>query len=222
MSAGLYFPLEEIFRNLVKDTLDKTSQLKSFETLIAGTIAGSMYGLILNPIASIKYHYWGHTGTGKESFISTALRMYRKGGFSPFFAGTSATVLRDLVFGGVFSTLRHDVLIKPKVDQHRKTKGGYDRFNAFIIDVMSAASATIISSPLNYVRDMHYSTPSDQKPRTIKKQLIALWEESLLEETRYKQIVLLQRKLRIGWGTGRVGCGMAVGSYLYSVCSSNV
>jgi len=217
IANGLYFPLEEIFRDLVRSNLDSQSIFKPWGTLIAGTLAGSSYGFLMNPISSIKYHYWGRAECGKENFLSTAIGMYRQGGFKLFFVGTTATVLRDLIFGGVFSLLRHDILISKSTDNNRSSRSKRDRMNAFAIDVISASTATVLSSPLNYVRDMHYSM--SVKPKSIFRQLCSLWEESMLEKTTFHQCVLLQRKLRIGWGTARVGCGMAFGSFFYTLCS---
>ena len=39
------------------------------------------------------------------------------------------------------------------------------------------------------------------------------------QETSYGKVSFLLSQLRIGWGTARVGCGMGVGAYLYSLCS---
>lgn len=218
LSAGLFFPLEEIFRDIVQGSVDKTSRFRPMVTLLAGAAAGSTYGIMMNPISSIKYNYWGKAECGKENFLSTAVNMYKRGGVALFFVGTSATVLRDLIFGSVFSILRHDILISKDTDTNRKSKKNSDRMNAFFIDIASASIATIASSPLNYVRDMQYSMTND-KPKSIRGQFRQLWEDTLRETSSYDRAVLLQRKLRIGWGTARVGCGMGVGSFLYSYCS---
>lgn len=143
--------------------------------------------------------------------------MFRKGGLALFFVGLSATTLRDLTFGGVFSFLRHEfVRSKSPNDDFSHRKGNLD---TFFVDLVSASIATVCSSPMNYVRDMHYATPPDQKVRSITNQLIFLWKESQEQPTSYDRWRLLQRKLRIGWGTARVGCGMAFSSLVYSWCS---
>ena len=179
----------------------------------------------------LQYHYWGKAECGKENVIWTAINMFRKGGMSLFFVGTSATILRDFAFGGAFALLRHDLLI-PILSNHDNTcpsdqsiacnNGSVkhnQHYDAFIIDLIAASLATIISSPLNYVRDMHYATPVEQKTLSITEQLRALWHESQAQPTLRGQLELLQRKLRLGWGTARVGCGMAVGSAIYNICA---
>lgn len=220
LSSGLYFPLEEIYRDYARYYLDKNSSYRPFINFIAGTLAGSTNGILMNPLSYIKYHYWGKAECGKENVFSTASHMYRKGGIAMFFVGTKATIYRDFIFGGIFSLMRHDLLTHVKRDQPKSKDNHINQFNIFLVDLISASAATVASSPFNYVRDMHYSTSPDQQVLSIRKQIWKLWEESCQQQTTREQIVLLLRKLRIGWGTARVGCGMASGSFLYSLCSS--
>lgn len=39
------------------------------------------------------------------------------------------------------------------------------------------------------------------------------------QDSSFDKASFLLSQLRIGWGTARVGCGMGVGAYLYSLCS---
>jgi len=42
-------------------------------------------------------------------------RNFRKeGGFRPFIKGTTSTIIRDVIFGGIFTTIRHKYKIKDK------------------------------------------------------------------------------------------------------------
>ena len=75
LSAGLYFPLEDMFLPIVSKTFGASSssniddsddlQIEGKYThnflsvFIAGNIAGALNGVILNPINAIKYHTWG-------------------------------------------------------------------------------------------------------------------------------------------------------------------
>ena len=110
MSAGLYFPLEEIFADLIVqggmygNDAGTLNAKRHYIGFTAGLFAGSLSGLIMNPLAAVKYHYWG-TETGKESFVTTSAQMLKKGGMRIFLVGTTATVLRDLVFGGTYGLL---------------------------------------------------------------------------------------------------------------------
>ncbi len=257
ISAGLYFPLEEIFkgnhhllftrmltflhfRSLtdgIRERVD-SNELKysPWVTVAAGNLAGAVNGLIMNPVSAIKYHYWG-VECGKQNFYSTAINMFRKGGLSPFMVGATATISRDLVFGGIFAFLRHELLAS-----HRRNNGitsnkklqpsGTDYLinqvlnapthllfvvgTSFLIDVVSATLATVLSSPINFVRNTHYATPPGVTPLPAYKILLKLWDDAANESTTQGKLRNLQSKLRLGWGSARVGCGMAFGAQVYS------
>jgi hypothetical protein len=53
ISAGLYFPLEEIFSDLLKST-DYYSTRKVAGNVLAGTLAGTVNGVVMNPFCRIK------------------------------------------------------------------------------------------------------------------------------------------------------------------------
>lgn len=86
---------------------------------------------------------------------------------------------------------------------------------AFIVNVISATVATILSSPHNYVRVVHYATAPDEVPKGTVEILRGLLREVAHKPTLYKKLHHLQNRLRIGWGTARVGFGMAFSAALY-------
>ena len=142
--------------------------------------------------------------------------MYRKGGIQPFFVGSSATITRDLVFGGVFSLIRHELhqYIEGPRKEHRQP-----RDNDFTINLLSGCVATILSSPFNYIRNIHYATPPGVPHDKFIVVWMNLWREAQAEGTGLQRLSFILTRLRIGWGAARVGCGMAVGAYLYSLCA---
>ena len=106
ISAGLYFPLEEIFADrLVSSELFGTTskEIQNNRTLIAlmaGLLAGASNGIIMNPLAAVKYSFWGAAEAERyKTFAETAVEMFKKGGLRIYFVGAAATVSRDLVFG---------------------------------------------------------------------------------------------------------------------------
>lgn len=159
--------------------------------------------------------------------------MFRQGGLRPFFVGIKATVSRDVIFGGVFAMLRHIM-----ADYCHKRQWTHQTGEVpFVVNMTSACIATVLSSPMNYVRNVHYSAPPEQPPKRVITILNELYERSTHEYFgickrdgsnsarnliygRIQQFRFLQRRLRIGWGTARVGVGMAFSSKLYSLCSS--
>ena len=114
-----------------------------------------------------------------------------------------------MLFGGSFAVMRHGLL------RHD------DSLNKILVNCCSGFMATLISSPLNYVRNMHYATdPSKQHDKALVI-LYNLWNDSkhIQPKTILSQLKYLQQQLRLGWGTARVGCGMAVGAQLYDTCA---
>jgi hypothetical protein len=219
ISNGLYFPLEDIFRKFLNDNYSYILS-PNWITFNAGNMAGAINGIIMNPVSSIKYHYWGHSECGKENFLSTAKDMYKKGGIKTFFVGASATIIRDILFGGSFSLLRHELLSSSSSSLINKSLSKQQE--GFAINLISAMVATIISSPLNYVRNVHYSTPSNITPLSAYTILKNLSVEARNQSTILLQMHVIQSRFRIGWGTLRVGCGMAFSANIYSFCSKSI
>lgn len=182
----------------------------------AGILAGAVNGLIMNPISSIKYHYWGTPELKKENFWTIATSMLKKGGIRAFFVGSLATISRDVVFGGSFAYFRHELL--PFFSFRISTSSSkYPNSKSFAVDVAAGLIATTFSSPLNYVRNIHYSVPPGVKADSVNKVLCDLWKQAAAEETLSGRLGHLQSSLRLGWGTARVGCGMALAAQFYSL-----
>jgi hypothetical protein len=158
--------------------------------------------------------------------------MYRIGGYKLFFAGTQATVYRDLVFGGVYALIRHSSWLDDKFNGD----GSVDIMSKFWNNVIAAFAATILSSPLNYVRNIRYAQPPDQQAGSSLYILRELWRDAKekfvlpkpdassslkmqLPVSLYR-LLYLQHRLQIGWGTTRVAVGMACASQIYEKCVS--
>ena len=133
--------------------------------------------------------------------------MYRKGGIRPFLIGSAATIYRDIIFGGAFAFVRHEI--------GRPRPGPHEESDKIVINISSACFATILSSPLNYARNIHYATPPGTPHKTIIEILIDLIKEAK-SMSRIAGIRHVQSRLRIGWGTARVGCGIAFTAQLYN------
>lgn len=191
-------------------------------------LAGTANGLLMNPISSIKYHFWAKTSVQKGNFISVATDMFQRGGFRPFLVGISATISRDVLFGGAFAYFRHELppLYSSAVRSNSSSIGmnasDYIEQKSFFTDLAAGLIATTISSPLNYVRNIHYSCPPDVKADSTGKVLRDLWHSAMAEKTAFLKFSYLQSRLRLGWGTARVGCGMALASQFYSFIKTQI
>ena len=209
VSGGLFFPLETIFHSLSNRSGSQYEDTSSsnFTYFLVGSAAGSVNALFLNPLSAIKYRTWGKDQ--ERGMINEARHMWQRAGFAPFFHGFLPTVIRDVVFGGTYTYIRY--LLKDSE---------YIGEAQWASNMGAAALATVASGPFNLARNIQFATSS-----TAARPSIACVLSSLLRKTwRRKRLVCrlayLQNRLRIGWGTGRVAVGMALGQYCYDTLFS--
>lgn len=180
-----------------------------------GISAGSMSGLLTNSISAIKYHTWGQDN---RAFFSSIREMRSLGGYKPFIKGTSATIGRDAIFGSTYEVSRHLLRTKFPI-LNEDTKSHPD----FLYNSIAAGLATITSGPLNYVRSVQYATPPNEKPPTTLEALKNVWHQSKKhEQLSFGRIRFFQQQFRVGWGTGRVALGMAVGQKVFDITRSEL
>jgi len=131
-------------------------------------------------------------------------------GFRPFTKGIVATVIRDAMFGGSFAVIK--CYTKPHFSPSEQSTI-YHRIldNGSIL--LAGATATIASAPWNYARNIKYATPPGQQAPSIWCCLRDLFRDARTADC--GSLRFLQQRLRIGWGTARVACGMAVGFQIY-------
>jgi len=215
ISGGLYFVLQDQAKLFLEPRFNFSQTTNQF---FVGVTAGILNGVILNQIATIKYHSWAKEGT---TFWQAARHMHRDGGFSPFFKGVAVTGGRDMIFGVVYETSRS--FLFQKLVQWNSKDNRRSRSDIYFVSNMIAASfATASSGPLNYVRVIIYSTPPSEKPPGMIKALADLGHSTKMQPGFKNKISFLQQRLRIGWGTARVGVGMATGQHLYEYMKSKL
>jgi Mitochondrial carrier protein len=211
IQGGLYFPLEHYFLHTLNDRYSNTSKSKDGDprlNFLAGTAAGAVNAVLLNPISAVKYKTWGREVN--NGIFHEVIGMIRKSGFSirPFYNGVIPTVMRDVVFGGTYTWLRLQIKIWFSLSNQQQWMGNF----------VAAGLATILSGPFNYVRTIQFATRSHEiAPSTIHI-LKNLMNETLSKdhETVFSRLQFLQNKLRIGWGTARVAIGMAFAHSVYN------
>lgn len=172
-----------------------------------GLGAGAVNGVLLSPLAVIKYHGWG-SNLG-ATFASASRDLMLRGGPLVFFKGVSVSVIRDSTFGVVYEvvrgTLRGHVAALDPDDPARAPF-------TFASDFFGAMAASAVSSPFNYVRNTIYATKPDVKPPSIARCLVMLSQEARTSDTPWK---FLESRLFFGWGTTRVALGMGFGQFVY-------
>ena len=92
-SAGLYFPLEDVFRTSI-----------SGNYALAGVLVGLVGGLFTTPFNSVKYSMWSSAPMGMVQATSNLLK---EGGIRRLMRGATPTLYRDMTFGVTYSFLRH-------------------------------------------------------------------------------------------------------------------
>mmetsp|Transcript_7624 Transcript_7624/g.8751 ORF Transcript_7624/g.8751 Transcript_7624/m.8751 type:complete len:285 (+) Transcript_7624:308-1162(+) len=198
LSTGLYFPLETCFLKV----------LPTDSPFIAGQAVGMVTGLVLTPLAFVKYQIWGHPDRNR-SFLRHCRHILNRGGTVLFFRGTPVTCVRDAIFGATYATFRRGA----KDDADSKDTGSFFR------NMMAAAAGTALSSPINYVRNMQFSASLHVKtPRIVDICSLLVDDVRNYSDKIVPRVLYLQRRLAIGWGTFRVAFGMAIGSKLYEEC----
>ena len=198
MSNALYFPIEQWTRHYFNNNM------------IGGMVGGAVMSSMLNPLSVIRFQCWLHHTT----FSTEVSNLWKGRGFKNFSKGLVATLIRDIVFGGVYSSTRHWTFFGC-LDHD---ESGYNYAQEFVWNGASALVATTASSPFNYIRNIQFATPSNEIPLTM-------WELTKQISNGFRQtrgiknkFDFLQIRFKFGWGTLRVGLGMALGSQAYEYC----
>ena len=228
VSGGLYFAAYDLLKVPVQKWAlrrplrhDDTTYDVLVTSFVTGTMAGFVNGVVLNPIAAVKYAAWGSdTSKGLKSF---AVSLWNQGGIRPFINGIVPTICRDMVFGGAYATLRFVFACKLGTMLH---SGDYPHVERSMVAPASqfaaAAIATTLSSPINYWRNMQFATKVGCQPVSLVKCMRELKSSIVDAPTTIDSVRQIGLKLRVGWGTVRVATGMAVGQQLYDYLSRRI
>ncbi|GBG32573.1 Hypothetical Protein FCC1311_087982 [Hondaea fermentalgiana] len=217
ISSGLCFPLEDAVRRNCP-VGDRGSFAHNF---VSGTISGSLIAMVTNPLASITFQKWSAQHPG--SMLRVASIMFKTGGLACFNRAIVTTLGRDFIWGGAFSCLRHELpkhlatAKQPIVDP--RTGVQLAGAVSFFSNVIAAAVATLISSPLNYARNLQYAHDLSQGHLRTSAVFVNLWREANEHKaaTQESRALFLARRLTIGWGTLRVSVGIAFSSQVYNL-----
>jgi hypothetical protein len=197
ISYGLWYPIVEI----VKIRFDKIKYKNNYidTQVLASMCASGLIGLLTSPVSATKQQYWNNDQ--KQEMFKFIKEMYKKGGFYAFVRGTTVTIKRDMLFGLIFGYLSFT---------HNKEKKIW-------IDAPFATLATVASSPFNYIRVMKYKTECNVHISSllILKDLIKIVKKECKLSLPKQIIYTFHHKFNVGWGSMRVGCGMALSRQLY-------
>jgi len=199
VSQGMYFPLFDLFHGQYY-----TEDRPGLSKFLAGNSAGVINALLTSPISAIKYRMWGRPCQEGSAYLSTAQMMWHQGGIHPFLRGMYSTVVRDTVWGGTYAALLH---------LFQTDDAKFSLLLSFGTSTVAAMVATVVSAPFNYARNRCFSTPMETRSPSLMTSLQFFFMSVRESPQPYR---FAQQQLGLGWGTLRVGVGMAISSELYS------
>ncbi|CAK0844186.1 unnamed protein product [Prorocentrum cordatum] len=121
-----------------------------------------------------------------------------------------ATAVRDAIFGGVYAACRS---AGGAIGSDGRAPRG-----SLPLDLAAASAATVLSSPVNYARNMSFHSPAGEAAPGIGHSLRHLWRDAQKQRLAHGARAAagyLQLRLGLGWGTARVGLGMSLGQQMY-------
>jgi hypothetical protein len=174
---------------------------KTESTFKSGILTGLTTTIFNHPMNVIKMYNWNNQNP-KNSIITLANKIYIKYGMLSFFRGIHYTFTRDALFSTIFFKLSEK----------------YNKKKSLFNDTIYASLATVLSSPINYYRSAMYFNFNDNPT------FYNITEELLndIKKNKDKKIYyLLHNKFNIGFGTLRVGVGIAVSKKIYEIIEKN-
>ena len=187
-SAGLYFPLEDLFRNSVSNNY-----------ALAGVLVGLVGGLFTTPFNTVKYTMW--SSSTSASLVDTASLLVRSGGVSRLMRGAVPTLYRDMTFGVTFSFLRHQG-DNGFVNNVCAAFVATTVSSPFNFARMKVYSPSVLGQPQSTLAILH----------DLSKDVLAS-QATVLGRAQF-----MFGRLNVGWGALRVGLGMGLGSQIYNSC----
>lgn len=227
ISSGSYFCVRDAADSLVTLGRGGPNGDMAMRPSVVGIATGVLNGALLHPFSAIKYSMWAKDDA---TMAGTMRHMWNRGGFKPFFAAYRVTAVREAAFGSIYESSRfflrqqlrsHDastcrspiVMIPTKIMPMHFSR-------EFACDCTAATLAAIASSPINFVRTMQLATPSGCVPPSFSVVLSQLHRDIMQQRSLWLRLSYAQDRLRIGWGSVRVGLGMAVGDLIFRFCKN--
>ena len=190
---------------------EHTAAPMPFLHLLTGVAAGIVHGFMTNTPALVRAHTWGNEA---HSFVSSVKSMYQAAGHQAFTTGLSVSMLRDAVYGGSYEVFRH--LFRKKIHALQTGTAIESLDLKFPCDALAASIATVIASPLTYVRYQKYATPPTQQPPSMAGVMASVWQESSKQnKSHLERLSFFQTRLGIGNSVMRAGIGMAFGQKVF-------
>ena len=168
------------------DIFKQKLQMNSFT---AGLLTGTFVGFMANPVSVVKMHNWNKR-LSNHSFLKLSKDLSSMYGKTVFLRGLHLTILRDSIFSLIYYS--------------NQTDNAYN-------NIAFGTLATVSASPINYVRNCVFFD-FNRKQKVIIKETLKTMKTDIVTG-RYYDLVF--SKFNCGWGTLRVGIGMAFSKWMY-------
>lgn len=206
---GFYYNIVDWYMQLLKQRYPAMGQTVS--RVLTGVATGMTTAVLLNPISCVKYHAWG---TDLDLRV-VAKDMYKEAGFGSFGRGLGTTAMRDSVFSVLY-------LVGKRYSDEYCTENKI----RFLTNSLVSCIATIATAPINYVRNMKYASGYKNCNPTARMIYTDLFREQPVFDKKFGSVIPIAHyythRLAIGWGTLRVGVGIACGQYIFDTLTSMV
>jgi len=158
----------------IYDFYKKNTTFTNYKIISDSILTGCTTSILINPINVIKYNKWNNIEIKYNLIYLTK--------------GIKYTILRDVIF-----TLNYNCLNQK-----------YNKNKNIIVDIILGCISTLCVSPINYCRNIVFSSP--QK----------VYFKNIINNIRYDNLTnIILNKFNIGYGTIRVGLGMSISKLLY-------
>jgi hypothetical protein len=197
---GFYYNIVDYYSDAIKAHHWLPEQ---FHSIGAGVATGITTAVLLNPVSCVKYHAWGTDH--KLSYV--ARDMYKTSGVISFTRGLGTTAIRDSAFSSMY------LLGKRSVESNCT-----DPTLRFFGNIFISCVATVITSPINYIRNIKYASGYVRSNPSYDHIMTLLLKDQVPYSSNSGALPVIKyyfRKFAIGWGTLRVGVGIACGQSVY-------
>ena len=226
-SNGSYFGVQGAIKDKMEPYLKEDLELSELNSrIVAGLTTGTAAATLNNPPAVIKYLTWTDRAKGSQSYSSLVKKTLEKEGLSALTRGAHATMSRDALFGTCYKVTRDSLVpvfeeafdLENIEEDSKESRANLANFSA---SLTAAIPSTIISAPLNFVRNNHYRTPLGEKPQKVMKILKDVVGESSGKPIDFRASHLAKRFM-IGPGTVRVVSGVAIAQTVFDSVKSRL
>lgn len=208
--SGEYFFLQDSLNEYLKPLLVGKMEMSEVKANFTVTeVAGALYGLTSGPLNAVQRHVWNNPG---YTFYYSARTMYKEAGLYPFYKGITASSVAGAVFSGTYQVIRSSVNSMIITPQNQTSL-----YATVPGNTVAAMVASVVASPLYYVRFMQQITEPAEQQRSMVDIVKSTWNEMPPKHKLLSRLSFLCTRLDFCPMALRAGLGVTVGQTIYDV-----